>query len=283
MYFSIVIPTYNRRAEIERCLDSISRQSLQDYEVIVVDDGSTDDTAEYLISLLGHTTCICQKNSGPSRARNAGLAIAKGRYVIFLDSDDELLPHCLADFYAASYPTFPAIVSGNVTTVPSDVSQSQQISTTYWSSFSDYVRQNVSYEYPFPSATIVRTDLARKVRGFPNTRSYAEDLDFWIRLAEEAGYMKINGTPQAIRNMHVNQLSHQDGPITSGLLRIAIKSAFKRPRLSLAMQTLVYEGLVRHRNWVRGKNKYLSTLILSISMLMFRSAWVTPQSGRDTV
>lgn len=96
---SIIIPVYNSERYIHRCIDSILRQTYQDYELILVDDGSTDRSGEICKAYANEDNriiVIYQKNAGVSSARNAGLAIAKGKYITFCDSDDELLPDYLA-------------------------------------------------------------------------------------------------------------------------------------------------------------------------------------------
>lgn len=93
---SIVVPTYNRVKLLPRALDSILAQSFSDWETIVVDDGSTDDTpqllSEYENRFDDRLVCIKQPNAGPSAARNKGIEAASGRFIAFLDSDDEFLP-----------------------------------------------------------------------------------------------------------------------------------------------------------------------------------------------
>jgi hypothetical protein len=96
--FSVVIPTYNRSSLLERALDSVRRQTFTDYEVIVVDDGSADGTANYLASLGTRIRTIRQQNQGPAAARNAGAKIARGEYLAFLDSDDLWFPWTIASF-----------------------------------------------------------------------------------------------------------------------------------------------------------------------------------------
>lgn len=92
---SVVIPTYNRATLISQTLDSVLAQTYKDTEVIVVDDGSTDDTSAVLSTYLGQIAVIRQANQGLSGARNAGIAKAKGEFVAFLDSDDLWLPEKL--------------------------------------------------------------------------------------------------------------------------------------------------------------------------------------------
>ena len=92
--FSIIIPTYNAEAFLQRCLGSILSQDLADYEVIVIDDGSTDGTATILKQYL-QVKVISQSNHGMATARNRGLEMAQGDYILFVDSDDRLCPGAL--------------------------------------------------------------------------------------------------------------------------------------------------------------------------------------------
>lgn len=97
---SVVVPLYNKGRYIERALASVLAQTHHPLEIIVVDDGSVDDGPEKVNSLLAespHITLQKQENRGPGAARNAGLAIARGKYVSFLDADDEWLPTFLAE------------------------------------------------------------------------------------------------------------------------------------------------------------------------------------------
>ena len=101
MLFSVVIPTYNRAALLGRTLDSLWRQSCTDFEVIVVDDGSTDGTLDYLTTLGGRVQVVTQPNQGPGAARNLGAENARGEYLAFLDSDDLWFPWTLSTFAEA--------------------------------------------------------------------------------------------------------------------------------------------------------------------------------------
>lgn len=90
---SVVIPLYNKSQYIERALSSVIAQTCPPLEIIVVDDGSTDDGPEKVIALNNPMiTLVRQENRGPGAARNAGLAIARGKYIAFLDADDEWYP-----------------------------------------------------------------------------------------------------------------------------------------------------------------------------------------------
>ncbi len=98
---SIVIPLYNKENTIARALDSVLVQTFQDFEVVVVDDGSTDEGATVVEGYADpRIRLIRQANAGVSAARNKGVAEAKGEYVAFLDADDEWMPEFLAEIVA---------------------------------------------------------------------------------------------------------------------------------------------------------------------------------------
>lgn len=91
MLFSIIIAAYNVEQCIVKCLKSVESQTCKDYEVIIIDDGSTDRTGELIQSFIRNKKTfrlIYQKNSGLGEARNTGLSVAKGEYLIFIDGDD---------------------------------------------------------------------------------------------------------------------------------------------------------------------------------------------------
>lgn len=98
MEISIVIPVYNKVAYLERCLASIARQDCDDYEIVAVDDGSTDGSAVLCDRLAAgnpRLRVVHQPNAGVTAARRRGVETARGRYIVFADADDELLPGAL--------------------------------------------------------------------------------------------------------------------------------------------------------------------------------------------
>ncbi len=100
--FSVIIPTYNRASTLPRAIQSVLAQTFTQFELIVVDDGSTDDTAHVVQRFADpRIRYIHQENRGRSAARNVGASASTGRYVTFLDSDDEALPDWLFHLNAA--------------------------------------------------------------------------------------------------------------------------------------------------------------------------------------
>ena len=105
-YFSIIIPMYNSEKYIKICVDSILNQTFKDFEIIIVDDVSTDDSYKICSELYGDNEKIillCQeKNQGPGMARNRGMKIARGEYIFFVDSDDAIVPDALEKLFKAT-------------------------------------------------------------------------------------------------------------------------------------------------------------------------------------
>ena len=95
---SIIIPAYNTEKYIGNCIESVIKQTYHNLEVIIVNDGSEDNTLGIITKARlrdNRVVVINQENNGPSAARNAGLKICRGDYVFFLDSDDWLIPNCI--------------------------------------------------------------------------------------------------------------------------------------------------------------------------------------------
>ncbi len=113
---SVIIPTYNRADLVCESINSVFAQSYRDFEILVVDDGSTDNTAEVLrpLAAQGLIRYIHQNNGGEASARNKGILEAKGRYIAFLDSDDLFEPEKLElqTAYLQAHPETGLVHSG---------------------------------------------------------------------------------------------------------------------------------------------------------------------------
>lgn len=98
---SIITPTFNREHTLQRAIDSVLAQTYQNWELIIIDDGSTDHTRELVGAVTDKRVKYLHKeNGGPSKARNYGIEHARGKWIMYLDSDDELLPKCIETMLA---------------------------------------------------------------------------------------------------------------------------------------------------------------------------------------
>jgi glycosyltransferase involved in cell wall biosynthesis len=113
--FSVVIPVFNREVYVRECLDSILAQTCASFEIIAVDDGSTDQSLKALQSYGDKIRILTQKNQGPEVARQLGASAARGEYLVFLDSDDMLLPWALEAYQRVIEELkSPALIIGNI-------------------------------------------------------------------------------------------------------------------------------------------------------------------------
>ncbi|MBQ3453639.1 MAG: glycosyltransferase family 2 protein, partial [Thermoguttaceae bacterium] len=99
-FFSVVVPVYNVRQWVGRAIESILAQTFEDFELILIDDGSTDDSAEVIAQYTDpRVKLIRQENRGQGGARNRGIEASTGKWITFLDPDDQWLPGFLEDYY----------------------------------------------------------------------------------------------------------------------------------------------------------------------------------------
>ena len=120
---SVIVPVYQVEAYLAKCLDSILAQTFTDFELILVDDGTRDDCPRIMTryaAMDARIRCIHKENGGLSSARNAGLDIARGEYIAFVDSDDTVGPTMLADAVAAAQRTGAQLVIYNYRLVTED-------------------------------------------------------------------------------------------------------------------------------------------------------------------
>jgi glycosyltransferase involved in cell wall biosynthesis len=183
---AVVIAAYNAERFIRETLESVFTQTLQDFEIIVVDDGSTDGTQDVLSSIDDpRLTVIRQKNQGVSAARNAGLAVAQAPYIFFLDADDLLTSHALSRMVSTLDDNPDRVASfGHHIKIAEDGSDLSMGSYIRWKLVpaDDTLRQLIAKNF-ICGAICVRTEAARAAGGFDHTLRLGEDWEFWCRLA----------------------------------------------------------------------------------------------------
>ena len=125
-YFSLILPCYNVEKYVARCVQSILKQDFADYEIILVDDGSTDGTPALCDALAAEHGCIRvihKENGGAATARNTGLEAAQGKYVWFVDPDDWISPGALSVLHQASRVDSPDVLKFNYYRIEDDVQE----------------------------------------------------------------------------------------------------------------------------------------------------------------
>jgi glycosyltransferase involved in cell wall biosynthesis len=231
--FSLIMPVYNREALVVGALESALQQTRVPEEIIVVDDGSTDSTVEAIESefsvfrrqysgkgKMPELRLIRQENAGPSAARNAGVALAKGEYVVFLDSDDLWFPWTLKCYDEAIMSHGrPAIVLGQW--VRGDKYEAEATSGPLSTkAYADFLAGSRDHHYFSSNNVAIRRDVIGGKEGFrPQIRVY-EDKDLALRLGTVEGFVKIDSPGTVFYRETPGSLSVNLDESTKGLRHI---------------------------------------------------------------
>lgn len=204
---SVIIPTYNRRDFVREAIASVLAQTYQDFELIVIDDGSTDGTAE-VVREFPCAHYLFQENRGVSAARNAGVALSRGALVAFLDSDDLWQPRKLATqvaFFAAQpdaqiCQTEEVWLRNGVRVNPRNKHRKPS---------GDIFAVSLPLCLVSPSAVMMRRELFDQMSGFDEELPACEDYDLWLRISAQEPVHLIEDLLVIKRGGHADQLSHR--------------------------------------------------------------------------
>jgi glycosyltransferase involved in cell wall biosynthesis len=215
---SIVMPCFNAAGHLARSVGSVLAQGMADWELVVVDDGSTDDSLQVLESLAQQDErirLVRQPNAGAAAARNRGLAASKGRFTAFLDSDDTWDPAFLGEMTGAleadpragiAYCGWQNIGLGggrDKPYVPPDYEAGDKA-------------EALLRCCPWPiHGALLRTELIRNTGGFDESLSTSEDFDLWLRLGTVHRLMRV---PRVLAFYH----HHGNGQITGNKAKVAL-------------------------------------------------------------
>ena len=198
---TVIIPAYNAGRTISAALQSVVAQTFRDYEIIVVDDGSTDDTARHVADFGARVTYVRQPNGGPGRARNEAVGRATGKYIAFLDADDVWLPRKL-ERQVAYFDRFPhtgllhsaALISHAPTQKileTLDVVPPAELGGGPVNAFCDLFHGVLEIN---TLTVMTRLDVLDEIGGFDERRElHVEDWDLWLRIAAKypVGYLSL--------------------------------------------------------------------------------------------
>ena len=205
--FSTIIPVYNRVYLIDRTLASIINQDINhEIEIIIVDDGSTDGTAECLVKYGDRITVLYQENKGPGAARNLGIAQATGDYILFLDSDDLWFDWSLNTIKNTILKyNYPAFVAGK-TVEFADESELKQIKSTTIEveSFTDYYASSKQSLWLLGGAVAIKSEVLRQVEGYTSKWINGEDSDLWLKLGIAKHFVFIKSPVILAYYQHAN-------------------------------------------------------------------------------
>jgi len=201
---SVVIPTYNRASYILDAIESVALQTYTDIEIIVVDDGSADQTSDLLQPLIaaGKIHYIYQDNQGVSSARNHGIRLARGKYIAFLDSDD-IWDSSKLDVQTAFLDSNleVAMIHNSFSRVDID---GTLLGSRDTSRISGWVYPDILLDWSVlipPSCVMVRKSVLNETGGFDENLRWGEDIDLWRRIAKR---YPIGVIPEYFTTMRVH-------------------------------------------------------------------------------
>ena len=219
---SVIIPTYNRKNLLKRALNSVSSQTFVPQEIIVVDDGSSDGTKDWVLEMFPYVRYIYQDNSGVSSARNAGIKEAKGSWIAFLDSDDEWMPDKLEKQERAINDSKEAwLCHTNEVWVRNSVRVNQM---KKHQKYGGYVFENcLDICRISPSSVLIKKEVFEMVGLFDESLKVCEDYDLWLRITSVLPIIFLD-QPLIIKyGGHADQISRVD----NGIEQYRIKSLEK--------------------------------------------------------
>ena len=226
---SAIILTYNRADLIMEAIESVLAQTYTDYEIIVIDDGSTDNTAQVLRELIetGRIRYIWQENQGECAARNHGLRQARGEYVAFLDSDDLWLPQKLEAQVACLEAYAEAgLVQSSFLKFDDATGNNLGIRDTSW--FSGWIYPQIFMHWSdlmAVDAVLIPLKVLQHVGGFDETLKRGLDLELWWRISRYYPFMAIPEVLTKVR-VHSGSVSGADKATVSEWFRLSLEKAF---------------------------------------------------------
>ncbi len=248
---SIVMPVFNAERYLAEALDSVLAQTLSDFELVVVDDGSTDSSPTLLGGYAGRDArvrVIRQPNAGGTRAMQRGVDAARGRYLARFDADDRMMPDRLtvqaryldahADVVAAGSWVRLIDAKGRFLTVSQPPTDNATIQ-------SHLVRGHTAMYHP---SVMIRAEVMQRVGGYDMHFGLAQDLDLFLRLGEVGPLANIKQALLEYR-LHAGSVSEQKTERQRGFVKDAVERAWQRRG--------VQDGVLEHvSNWRPGKDRH---------------------------
>jgi glycosyltransferase involved in cell wall biosynthesis len=207
---SVIIPAYNRPAFLREALESVAAQTFRDLEVIVIDDGSTEDLAPVVQAHAKFARLIRQEHGGPAVARNNGLRNATADIIAFLDSDDLWLPHKLERFMTAMQrqPQTRIFYGPMIAMEEHGGLVDGRTKPRHAGDITQPLFKSCFVDIP---TVVCRKEVLTAAGGFDESLSVCEDYDLWLRvsLTDKFGFIE---EPLAKRRLHAQRLSKADMP-----------------------------------------------------------------------
>ena len=216
---SVIIPTYNRGRLITRAIDSVLNQTYRNLEIIIIDDGSNDQTGSILGSYKNRIQYFYQENQGISAARNRGIKEAKGSYIAFLDSDDEWVEDKLA-IQVEILDKNPNIgIIHNKMIILNE--QGVKVGTKPTNDSGKTFQELIEFIGDLPTSSVItRSQCFQKVGVFDESLPTMEDFEMWMRIAKNYEIYEFRDKCLAYSHCHEGQITKDPAKVYYGLVHM---------------------------------------------------------------
>jgi glycosyltransferase involved in cell wall biosynthesis len=197
--FSIIIPVFNRASSVSSTIDSVLNQDFKDYEIILIDDGSSDEIEKNISNYIAEKALIfyTQHNSGVSAARNKGASLSKGDYLVFLDSDDLVTQNWLSDFEKKINPKNPDVIYCGINRLK------DKNLVEYTNPRNPY-NDGKSFGNVIPGSFCIKSTLFTKIGGYDVNLAYGENTELGFRIKMENPFIEFVDFPNLLYILHEN-------------------------------------------------------------------------------
>ena len=265
MKISVIIPTYNRKKYIKRAIDSVIHQSYKPFEIIVIDDGSTDGTYELIKQSYSSSQISLkkQKNNGVSSARNKGIKLANGDWIAFLDSDDEWFKNKLELQVREIKKSKTFICHTNEIWIRNGIrvnqmKKHQKYGGAIFKKCLDMCRIS-------PSSVMIHRRIFDEIGLFDEDLIICEDYDLWLRISSKYPVLYLDSMLIKKFGGHEDQLSKNINGIEQfriQSLEKILKNRSLKPSYFNAAKNMVLKKLLIYRSGLIKRNKVKENAII---------------------
>lgn len=248
---SIVIPSWNTASYVREAVDSALAQTHENCEIIVVDDGSTDDTKAVLepYSARKQITYIYQTNKGLSAARNTGIKASQGEFIALLDSDDIFLPEKIAEqvAYLSEHPSCDVSYC-NLYHFWDGEEKLLRLNYEYYSG-DDVLPHLLHMNFIAPLSVVLKRSVIERFGMFDENLKRSEDLEFWLRLAH--GGARFEFLPKRLAKLRMRKTANLQGLESQPKVKETMLEVLERLNVRMTPEERVRVNMRKHRKRYR--------------------------------
>lgn len=277
--FSVIIPAYNRASLLRQSVESVLAQEFRDFELVIVDDGSTDATKQVLHSFGDKIRVFRQENLGPGAARNLGVQNSTGDYIAFLDSDDCWFPWTLATYARLIEENdLPSLICGALRYFSNEREIAtigpQSVASDYFPDYFTAARRGL---YCGSGQMVVRRTVFLDVDGFALGKFNAEDHDLVMKLGTAPGFVNVIAPTVIACRQHADAVTRNLSRTFLGMLNLIQMEQMgqypggntrRRERLGILAQHVrpLSLELLRHNEYEKAWTLYRQTFVWNLAL-----------------